>query len=163
VHVTDAGQPGAFREDAMFRGISVDGTHVFFDTFEEILASDDETGGAALDVYEVFGGQTFHVSIGSNALRSATFVGASEDGSRVFFATNESFDSVTEQTSQVSPGNGAFGVSFGGISPDGGHVFFDTTERLAASDIDDGRDVYGAAVVMGLPDLIFADGFESSA
>jgi hypothetical protein len=230
VHVTEARQPGAFQEDALFGGISVDGTRVFFDTFEEVLASDDETGGAALDVYERSAGGTFLVSQGAingngsegvtfvdasadgtrvifstleplaatdtdasidvyeraagtttqgsrgaingNSAFHVTFRAASSDGSRVFFETTEAlvatdtdgsvdlYERAGGETTQVSPGNGAFSVGFGGSSRDGGHVFFTTAERLAATDTDDSVDVYDAAVLMGPADLIFANGFE---
>ena len=159
VHANGARRPGVFPEDALFRGISADGTHLFYDTFEDVLASDDEPGGSALDVYERFGNSTFHISDGSNALIGSTFVGASADGSRVFFATSESRNGVTDtDTTQdiyersaasvthvsqgVVLGNGPRSAIFLDASTDGSRVLFSSNARLAAGDTDTAQDIY---------------------
>src|SRR5215210_1497969 len=161
-HVNDDRQVGTTPEDALFRGISEDGAHVFFDSFEDIVATDDEPGGAALDAYEAVAGETFHVSAGSNALVGATNVGASADGSRVFFATSESHDAVNDTdaatdvyersggaTTLISrgalTGSGTEPVTFLDASADGSRVLFSSTESLAATDTDASIDLYERA------------------
>jgi hypothetical protein len=143
---------------AFFDGISQDGTHVFFETDESLLSADTDTVG---DVYERSAGTTTQVSTGPNGGNGASyafFLAASQDGSRVFFDTDESLtsDDTDSQvdiyqrsggtTTRVSTsslgGNGAFGAVFDGISVDGSHVFFDTAEALTGDDIDSSIDIY---------------------
>ena len=116
---------------------------------------------ATEDVYERSGGQTTLVSTGptgGNGAAGASLVGASADGTRVFFRTLESLVSAdtdaTEdvyersggQTTLVSTGvtggNGAVGAFFAGVSDDGGRVFFRTVESLVSADTDAVVDVY---------------------
>ena len=81
-----AGGNGNF--DAFFSGASQDGTRVFFETSEQ-LASDSD---ALPDVYERTAGATTKLStgeIGGNGPEGAFFVGSSQDGSRVWFASAE--------------------------------------------------------------------------
>ena len=121
-----AGGNGNF--DAYYDGISADGSHVFFDT-DEGLVSGDSDGTA--DVYDRSGGSTIRVSTGpadGNIGSYATFLGASTDGSRVFFDTDEpmvntdsdievdvyerSGGTTTQVSTGPSGGNGAFGANF---------------------------------------------------
>ena len=151
-----AGGNGNF--DAYYDGISADGSHVFFDT-DEGLVSGDSDGTA--DVYDRSGGSTIRVSTGpadGNLGSYATFLGASTDGSRVFFDTDEpmvntdsdievdvyerSGGTTTQVSTGPSGGNGAFGANFAGISKDGTHVFFDTFEKLVGTDTDAQDDIY---------------------
>src|SRR5690349_13644838 len=65
-------------------GETPDGTHVFFDTDESLVAADTDT---AQDVYELYGGQTKLVSVedpGKSGGNAMWFVGNSNDGTRVF-------------------------------------------------------------------------------
>lgn len=155
-----------------FLAASTDGSRIFFSTAEQLAATDSD---ANVDVHERAAGVTTQVSRGAingNSAINSTFRAVSSDGARVFFETSEAlvatdtdgsvdlYERAGAETAQVSAGNGAFDAGFGGSTPDGGHVFFNTTERLAATDTDDSLDVYGAGVLMGPADPIFANGFE---
>ena len=150
------GGNGAF--PALVAGVSEDGGRVFFRTVEQLRSTDTD---ATEDVYERSGGQTTLVSTGptgGNGTAGASLVGASADGTRVFFQTLESLVSAdtdaTEdvyersggQTTLVSTGvtggNGAVGAFFAGVSDDGGRVFFRTVESLVSADTDAVVDVY---------------------
>ena len=152
------GGNGAF--DPTYRGISADGTHVFFTTDESLVPGDTD---ANRDVYERAGGATALVSIGpsGNGTGSALYSGSSSDGTRVFFITNESLvpgdtDSdvdIYERTGgtaalvSTGPSGGNSGVSsvFGRASVDGTRVFFTTSESLVVADNDGRPDVYERA------------------
>jgi len=76
--------------DAWFEDASVDGSRVFFSTTASLVSADTDT---AEDVYERSGGQTTLLSAGpagGNAAVDASELGASDDGSRVYFETTES-------------------------------------------------------------------------
>jgi hypothetical protein len=84
-----AGGNGAIAS-AEYRGASSDGLRVFFYTVESLVSADSDT---SWDVYERSGGQTTLVSTGpagGNGDFDAPFAGASADGTRVFFHTEES-------------------------------------------------------------------------
>jgi hypothetical protein len=157
--LTPGGRPEATAEDALYGGISDDGRHLFWTTFEEILDTDDELTGAALDVYETFDGTTSHVTAGSNAPISAIWVGNSADGARVFFSSSESYDGVHDTDAQPDiyeraaagtrlisrgaiNGNGAHAAVFADSSADGSRVLFTSFEALAGTDTDSSQDVY---------------------
>ena len=135
---------------AAFRGISADGTRVFFSTTEQLSAADTDTNS---DVYERSGGQTTLVSTGT-ANTDASFRGASTDGTRVFFDTTESLSAADTDTAKdlyersggttrlVSVGVANTTANFVGASADGSRVFFDTTESLNAADTDTAVDIY---------------------
>ena len=144
--------------DATFGGISSDGTKVFFNSADP-LASNDTDG--QIDVYQRSGTTTTRISVGAingNLGHNASFVGASTDGSRVFFTTTEQlaatdtdnsadvyqrFGSTTTQVSSGSiNGNSPIAANFEGASADGLHVFFSSTEALAAGDSDGSKDIY---------------------
>jgi hypothetical protein len=146
---------GAF--SAFYDGASSDGTRVFFTTNENLVAADTD---GRQDIYERSSGTTTLVSAGANGTFDAFFLAASQDGTRVFFRTFESFagtDSDAQSdiyqrsggaTSHISTvtggGNGAYPAIFGGISQDGTRVFFTTREPLTAGDSD-------ACVEFGVP------------
>ena len=152
---------GAPQDVNQLKGVSTEGTRVFFETTERLVGGDTDDHQ---DVYERSGDQTRLVS-GSQAgasggARSAFFEDASGDGSRVFFRTPENligadtdgFDDIYElsggQTTLASaPGAGASGsaqdyIDFGGISSDGTRVFFTTADNLVGADTDGFGDVY---------------------
>ena len=139
-------------QSATFRGVSDDGTRVFFNTFEQLTSADTD---ATDDVYQRSGGVTSLITIGGSG---QNFRAISADGTRVFFTTAEQLvvgdtDVVTDLyqrqgafTSLISAGqingNANIGVTFDGASSDGTHVFFSTSEKLVAGDTDSVGDVY---------------------
>jgi hypothetical protein len=143
---------------AVFAGISQDGTRVFFETEESLVAGD---GDSNFDVYRRQSGTTTLLSTGppgGGGPHDATFRGSSLDGARVFFETDESLSASDTDTSQdvyerlastttliSAPGNGAFPATFVGSSGDGSRVFFESAEQLAAGDTDTFVDVYQRA------------------
>ena len=150
-----AGGNGDF--DSFFHAISQDGSRVFFETDEKLVAGDTD---AEFDLYERAGGTTTLVTP-SNGAFSPLFDGISEDGTKVFFETEEQltagdtdafFDvyqrsgGTTTLLSTGPPGgNGAQDAIFRGSSLDGSRVFFVTDESLSASDTDVSTDVYERA------------------
>ena len=146
---------GAF--DAVFERASSDGLTVFFSTDEPLVSGDTDT---SQDIYQRFGGTALvsQGDINGNGAFGAFFSGASSDGSRVFFYTDEPLVSGDTDTSydlyersggtttQVSQGdvngNGAFGAFFSGASSDGSRVFFYTDEPLVSGDTDSSQDIY---------------------
>jgi hypothetical protein len=86
--------------DAFFGGISADGARVFFQTNDPMVSSD--TDGGYQDVYERYGGTTL-VSTGpttTNSASLASFGGASQDGTKVFFETGEALTSADTDSSR---------------------------------------------------------------
>jgi hypothetical protein len=158
-HVTIGPSGGNGAANAFFDGSSQDGRRVIFETSESLVTADTDS---AFDIYERTGATTNLLSIGpsgGNAAKDAFFDAVSDDGTRVFFDTDESLvatdtDSSIDvyqrsggTTTLVSTGstggNGANDVTFDGISKDGGHVFFETDESLASGDSDGQTDIYG--------------------
>ena len=149
---------------------SKDGAHAFFMTTERLVSEDDTSG--SLDVYERLGQATRLISTGPAATDSLSvaFLGqrgtntVSEDGSRVFFVTDERL--VAEDvdgtaniygrrdvylrsrgvTTLISTGPrdaGTGGESFfEWATPNGSHVVFGTHARLTAEDTDTAYDIY---------------------
>ncbi|HEU0336775.1 MAG TPA: hypothetical protein VFR43_09490 [Gaiellaceae bacterium] len=159
-----AGGNGPF--NPFFAAVSADGSRVFVETDEPLVAADTD---AFLDVYERSGGTTTLVSTGpagGNGAFDAFYAGSTASGARVFLETDEplvaadtdaSFD-VYERaggtTSLVSGGSLELAAFFRGVSADGSAVFFETDEALVAGDTDAGVDVYrrtagGLALVSG--------------
>jgi hypothetical protein len=173
--------------DASFRGASENGETVFFSTDESLVAADkDQTR----DVYARLGsGATLLVSrpdpscsgTCGNGNAAASFLGASADGNRVFFSTDEqltsadtdgSFD-IYERT--LNPGstalvsrpalgcagecgNGAKPSIFEAASTDGSRVTFTTAESLAPGDSDQFQDVYQRDLNTGETTLLSSTG-----
>jgi hypothetical protein len=146
---------------AAFAGMSAGGARVWFQTQEKLVAGDTDN---QMDVYERSTGQTFQVSIGAingNGAFQSVFLGASSDGSRVFFHTPEqlvaadtdsAFDiyqfsagAVTLISAGAINGNGNNQAQFRSASADGTRVFFTTNEQLTANDIDAVDDIYQRA------------------
>jgi hypothetical protein len=159
---------------ARYVGASTTGTTVYFETDESLVSTDSDGGcvipgdtgppGPCTDVYSRSGGSTTRVSIGpvgGNGAFDASFVAASENGSRAVFSTDEALTSndtdarfdLYERTASTTTlltigpngGNGgdaSFDVSDASVSANGLHVFFETFEPLVASDTDASGDVY---------------------
>jgi hypothetical protein len=140
--------------DATFAGASADGTRVFFYTTEPLAPGDTDT---ASDIYGRAGGTTTRISTGpsgGNSNDSASFLGASADGTRVFFLTFERLEAADtdleydiyerfgETTTRISTGpaggNGPHSANFNGVTADGTRVLFMTRESLLADDTDTG-------------------------
>jgi hypothetical protein len=149
---------------ASFDHVSADGSRVTFDTLESLVPGDTD---AMEDLYQRAGGTTSQLSTGpngGNAIVPAYFDGASNDGVRVFFDTQEPlvpadsdaqadvYERFAGTTTLLSAGgNGAIGAFYDGASEDGRRVFFDTRESLLPADTDTARDVYSTSVAQGYP------------
>jgi Ca2+-binding RTX toxin-like protein len=158
VSVGSSGGSGAF--PAQYVGASSDGSRAFFRTKEQLVPADED---AAYDLYERAGGATNLLSTGptGGGGGALSYVGASADGSRVFFRTTESLVAEDEDaandiyersggaTALLSTGpeggNGGQHVDNFGASADGSRVFFRTAESLVAEDADASSDVYERA------------------
>jgi Tol biopolymer transport system component len=160
-HVSIGPAGGNGVSDVFFDAVSADGSRVFFDTDEQLVAADTD---ANYDVYERHGGTTTLVSTGStggNGAFDVFFAAASADGTRVFFETDEQLTAAdTDATFDVyeraggtttlssigtTGGNANADVTFHAISRQGLHVLFETDEQLTASDTDNQTDVFQRA------------------
>jgi hypothetical protein len=150
---------GAGECTPIFGGMSADGSHVFYETGEQVAAGQDTDKGQ--DVYAWSGAAPVLVSTGAgggNGGVNATFAGSSADGAKAFFESGEAL-AADDQDSTVdtymrsgtttvlvstSPTDGPAGApaNFEQASPDGATVVFSTTEQLAGEDTDSSRDVY---------------------
>lgn len=162
---------------ASFKSVTSDGSRVFFQTSESLAPEDTDE---AADVYvrnleaappttQLVSRADASCSSGAcgNGSESATFVGASANGKRVFFETTESLALAdTDSTGDVymrnfevepptttlitAAGTCPEGASaseckpkFRGASADGSRVFFTTSEKLSNEDTDGhASDVY---------------------
>jgi hypothetical protein len=149
---------------ATYWGTSQNGSKVWFGTDEPLEAADTDS---APDLYERSGGTTTTrlstSPTGGNGFFNADFLGASQDGSRVFFTTFENltpndtdanwqdiYERFNSNTYLVSTGpaatNGATFPNFAGSTPDGKRVFMNTDEPLVASDTNAAIDVFATKV-----------------
>jgi Tol biopolymer transport system component len=142
----------------IYRGLSGDGSHVFFQTRARLSGEDHDD---FQDVYD-WSAATETSSLISisgeaeqgNGEHNAFWVGTSEDGDKVFFTTAEELSSedhdaavdlyerVGGETKLVSPGNGAADIEFEYVSPDGSTVIFSTSEALGGGDTGSESDIY---------------------
>lgn len=151
-------------DDVALRGISANGSHVYFTTAESLSGTDADS---AVDIYarNLSSGTTTQVAQGGEACAPScgnsgavpVFQGSSDDGSRAFFSTNEPLvaadkDSATDVYARDLPGGPTTLIS-GGTAPtetatyaaatgDGVHVFFTSAEGLVPEDKDGFNDVY---------------------
>jgi hypothetical protein len=151
---------GSGSHEASFAGASDNGSHVFFHTTESLSPADTDIG---LDVYDRSGGTTTLVSAGGSTNQYAFFGGASKDGARVFFYTDEKmlsadtdvwfdvYERYGGETTLISTGpastSGDNIAFFDGASDDGTKVFFETDEKLTSADTDSQTDIYSASTV----------------
>jgi hypothetical protein len=145
-----------------FGGISADGSHVFFETSEQ-LSGDD--GDSSQDVYDWSGtGTPELISVGpagGDGTKNARYLKSSSDGRAVYFITDESLVSTDTDgaedvyrnregvTTLISAGEGKLGddpvpASLDWVSPESSvdRAVFSTSEPLVAGDADGSRDVY---------------------
>jgi hypothetical protein len=140
-----------------FRRVSADGSKVFFETVENLVASDTDGFN---DVYERSGGSTTLVSVegvgSSGSPSTVNLVGITSDGSKAFLTTSENFiagdtDGLPDifersggTTSWITaPDGGAATIgtpNFGGFSSDGSKVWFTTEDALVSGDGDGNKD-----------------------
>jgi hypothetical protein len=150
---------GSGGTDVSFRGMSPDGTQVFFGTDENIPGSGDADGEE--DVYQAQGGAITLLS-GNGASTGAFFDDVSPDGTRVYFETEENipgsgdtdglFDVYQTQAGVITlltgnnpAGSGGADTTFQRASADGTRVLFSTTENIPGTGDSDGApDVYQA-------------------
>lgn len=150
--------------DAALRGISADGSHAFFTTAESLSSADTDS---VTDIYarELSSETTTLVSQGGsgcapacgNGTKVPIFQGSSQNGSRVFFSTDEPLvgadkDTATDiyardlpggPTTLVSGGSSqTLTASFAAATASGAKVFFTTAESLVPEDEDEANDVY---------------------
>jgi hypothetical protein len=132
-HVSQGVTGGNGSFGSLFQGVSADGTTVVFSTAEQLTSADTDT---AADLYMRRGGVTTLVS-GGELQRTGPppeFAAISEDGSRIFFLTQDTLttddpdgvgrdlfeysDGTTKLISQGSMSDARF-VRFEAITPDG--------------------------------------------
>ena len=156
---TGPADPGAGAQGADFAGASADGSRAFFTTPVALLGEDDDVQN---DLYERSGGSTALVSTGAagNGPSPPIFLGASADGTRVFFTTTDALEDADGDAAQdiyersggstalvstgpTDPGGGM--MWFVGASADGTRVYFETFAQLVDGDEDASFDLYRRA------------------
>jgi len=154
--------------DASLRGVTFDGSHVFFQTKERLLPEDTDS---AVDTYDRSGSGLTLVSTGpqnANGPGAGRFQASSRDGSVVVFSSPDALvpsdaDTIIDLYSRVggvttllTPGTsqpplalgredrGIYGVPRRRAAVDGSglHVFFATEEKLDPADLDNQIDIY---------------------
>lgn len=158
--------------DMIFDFVSRDARHVVFSTNQSLVGFD--TNGQ-YDVYESFDGGAPVLVSQSDGVgvyvgpSQADFDGATPDGTRIFFHTQDSLTADDDNpapdsdvyerrggtTTLISQPNNfitqpdAQGAQFQGTSDDGAHVWFTTTDQMTDgqtggfdTDVDDAQDVY---------------------
>ena len=145
--------------DSDFDGMSGDGSIVWFHTREPLVSADTDD---AVDLYQRSGEVTTLISRAQatgNGDFDVSFSGASNDGSRVFFSTEEQlvagdvndvldgYQRAGGKTTWVTQGPVTFiGPSHGAfihaIANDGATIFFDTDEPKVDGDNDSAWDSY---------------------
>ena len=148
-HLSIGSTGGNANADVFFDFAARDGSRMFFETPESLVAGDTDT---TYDLYQRQGGTTTLISTGPTGGNDALDVfpsDVSSDGSRVFFETDEPlvagdtdvffdvYERVGSTTNLVSTGptggnDGLFDAFFYAISRDGTRAFFETEEQLVA-------------------------------
>lgn len=136
--------------DAFFTGNSQDGIKVFFAAYDSLAGTDSDTNRK--DVYQYSGGSLTQLSVGGDGPYGADYLGASADGSHVYFQSDEQltgtdtdghrdiWDASGGTSTQVSTGplggDGPWNSFWGGNTPDGSRVYFQTQEQMVSADTD---------------------------
>jgi hypothetical protein len=156
--LTGSNPAGSGGTEPGLAGTSADGTRVLFETDENNVGAATDADGAT-DVYQAKDG-VITLLTGNGAATPAEFSGASADGTRVFFETDENnvggatdADGATDVYQAkdgvvtLLTGNGVNTSAFyDGASADGTRVFFETPENNVggATDTDAATDIYQA-------------------
>jgi hypothetical protein len=146
-----------------FDGASSDGAHAYFETGESLVPGDTD---GRQDVYDRSGGTTNLVSTGpgggNSSFFDASFDGASADGSRIFFHTDEPivssdtdgrqdvYERFASTATLISTGplaGARLDMFFSRASADGTRAFFRTSDRLTGADTDSSQDAYVSSVI----------------
>ena len=144
--------------EAEYADTSEDGSRVFFETEDSLLAADSDE---VTDVYERHGEALSLVSVGpqgGNAELGAYYFASFANGTRVLFGTDESLvsgdsdeaEDIYERSGGTTTllstgpegGNGAANATYTASSADGSRIFFLTKEKLVSEDEDESRDLY---------------------
>jgi mannan endo-1,4-beta-mannosidase len=166
--VSASGSVGNGPFHVFFNAISADGSHVFFQTEEQLDPADTDS---IIDVYEWSSGSIRLVSTSDSELgpSDGSYAGSSRDGSRVYIISYgpltaddtdvgepDIFERSAGQTRLITTGGGALGagnwVHYDAASDDGSHVVFEAAGRLSPDDTDNSQDIYdftaGGAVLL---------------
>lgn len=149
--ITVAGQAHAI---SRYGGTSTDGSRVFFDSADQLVAADEDN---FYDMYERSGGEVTLLSTGPAALpgaaHNAQYAASSADGTKVIFITTEGLVSADSDTTSdvymrsggnttlLSGGTANKSVVFQAASVDAGTVYFESGEQMLG-DGDDAVDVF---------------------
>jgi hypothetical protein len=157
---------GSGNFDANFQAASSDGSRVWIGTLEPLAPTDTDT---SFDIYERSGGTMTQLSLGAtggNGASDALFAGATPDGSKVFFETNEplvsadtdAFPDVYQRaqgtTTLISTGPSGTPrswASFLATNDTGSRIFFKTWDQLLPQDTDTESDIYASTDTIGYP------------
>lgn len=159
--------PGAADEGNYPWGVSIDCSHIFFETSQEMVPGQIGVGGPGsggvdgANVYDAGPNGIQLISTGPTGTgqgNGATFVAASADGSHVYFTTTaalvpedrdtqsdlyEHFGATTQLVAlPQGGGTAAHDAVYNGSSNDGSHTLFTTSQPLLPADTDTSSDVY---------------------
>ena len=154
-----------------FRSVSEDGNRIYFESRQALTPDDTDAG--QLDVFEHSEGRTKLVSkpiLTGQGDHDATFGGASQDGTQVFFTTRQRMTSTDKDPTGKAladvyeraggttvlasrsfggvrePAAKSFDSVYAGSSASGNRVFFTTNQKLTPDDFDTNRsDIYERA------------------
>lgn len=143
--ISTSDEDAVFGEDSEFAAISKDGLHAFWTTEESLLSADSDNDN--VDIYERIDNRTTRL-VTPGGDEDATFLAASEDGTKVFFYLGafgtdiyrRDLDADPPTTTNMTPGTSGV-VRFKAIDTSGHRMFFETSDPLVG-DADNETDVY---------------------
>ena len=160
--------PSPMCDLAAFQGVSVDGSHVFFSTYDHLIPEDDDGVDIYQRVGDTLGIVTTYPPVAETCVDVPEFGDASADGRTVLFASNMPISPAdTDSTMDVyrREPDGTFtlvsrgtegGAGVGGCNPyygdkavalsaDGRTAIFETRSRLSGEDRDSSPDLYSTS------------------